>query len=307
MGKSRVVTNLLNWDTGDDRITIDNFEGKIALLENPSYQSVVNHPVKLDEVVCIICIKGHMDGTLNLKKFIANAPCLFIVLADQILQCDYFSDDFSGLMIIMSKSFLEHSFGDIQVSMPLFRSVHDNPWIHLNQEELKSMVEYFFLLQRTVRRKENPNLQETLKHLTLAFFYGTGYRFYKVRDEIQKTKQDMLVEKFLTVVKENYRKQRLIEFYSEKLFLTPKHLSSVIKKRSGKSAGEWIQDHVMLEAMALLKSTDKTIQQISDELNFPTQSFFGKYFKRRAGIAPKEYRKSSWHYVIKKTGQESSD
>ena len=278
--------------TEDESSIVDNFEDKFILLENPAYKSVINHPVKLDGVVSTICVKGHMDGTLNQKKFIAKAPCLFIVLADQILQCDYFSDDFTGLSIIMSKSFLEDAFGDIQVSMPLFRSVIDNPLIQLNQEELKSMIEYFFLLQRTVRGKENPNLRLTLKHLTLGFFYGTGYRFYAVQDESKKTKKDILVEKFLAIVKKNYREQRMIEFYSEKLFLTPKHLSRIIKERSGKSSGEWIEDHVMLEAMALLKSTDKTIQQISDELNFASQSFFGKYFKRRAGISPKEYRKN---------------
>jgi AraC-like DNA-binding protein len=293
MEKSRHFTNPLNWVTEDDSTIIDNFEDKFILLENPAYKSVINHPVKLDAVVCIICIKGQMEGTINLKKFTAKAPCLFIVVADQILQCDYFSDDFSGLSIIMSKSFLEDAFVDIQVSMPLFRFVVDNPWVQLNEDELKSMIEYFFLLQRTIRGKENPNLSLTLKHLTLGFFYGTGYRFYAVPYESKKTKKDILVEKFLTIVKENYRKERMIEFYSDKLFLTPKHLSRVIKERSGKSSGEWIEDHVMLEAKALLKSTDKTIQQISDELNFPSQSFFGKYFKRRAGISPKEYRKSN--------------
>jgi AraC-like DNA-binding protein len=293
MEKSRHFTNPLNWVTEDDSTIIDNFEDKFTLLENPSYKSVVNHPVKLDAVVCIICIKGQMAGTINLKKFTAKAPCLFVIVADQILQCDYFSVDFSGLSIIMSKSFLEDAFVDIQVSMPLFRFVVDNPWIQLNQEELKSMIEYFFLLQRTVREKENPNLHLTLKHLTLGFFYGTGYRFYAIQDESKKTKKDILVEKFLAIVKENYREQRMIEFYSDKLFLTPKHLSRVIKERSGKSSGEWIEDHVMLEARALLKSTDKTIQQISNELNFSSQSFFGKYFKRRVGISPKEYRTSS--------------
>jgi AraC family transcriptional regulator, transcriptional activator of pobA len=262
------------------------------LLENPDYKSIVKHPVKLDAVVSIICIKGHMEGTLNLKKFMIKAPCLFIVLAEQILQCDDFSDDFKGLSIIMSKTFLADAFDDIQVSIPLFRSVLDNPSIQLNREEMESMLEYYSLLQRNVRNKENPNLSLTLRHLILGFFYGTGYRFYKVHDEKQKTKKDILVEKFLTIVKENYRKHRMIEFYAEKLFLTPKHLSKVIKERSGKSSGEWIEEHVMLEARALLKSTDKTIQQISDELNFPSQSFFGKYFKRRAGISPKEYRKS---------------
>jgi AraC-like DNA-binding protein len=293
METSRHFTTPLNWFTKDENTIIDNFEDKFTLLENPAYKFVVNHPVKLNAVVCIICIKGQMDGTLNLKKFAAKAPCLFIIVTDQILQCDYFSDDFSGLFIIMSRSFLENIFNDMQVSLPLFRSVYDNPAIQLNQEELKSMVEYFFILQRTLRRKENPNLQEALKHLTLAFFYQTGYRFYKVSDKLQKSKKDIMVEKFLTIVKENYKQNRMIEFYSEKLFLTPKHLSRVIKERSGKSAGEWIEDHVMLEARALLKSTDKTIQQISDELNFPSQSFFGKYFKRRAGISPKEYRKSN--------------
>ena len=291
METSRHFTSPLNWFTKDESTIIDNFEDKFILLEDPAYKFVVNHPVKLDAVVCIICIKGQIDGTLNLKKFKARAPCLFIIVADQILQCDNFSDDFSGLSIIMSKSFLEDAFADIQVSLPLFRFVVDNPWIRLDQDELKSLSEQFFLLQRTVREKENPYLSLTLKHLILGFFYGTGYRFYDVHDESEKTKKDILVEKFLSVVKENYKKERMIEFYSEKLFLTPKHMSKVIRERSGRSAGEWIEDHVMLEAKALLKSTDKTIQQISDELNFPSQSFFGKYFKRREGISPKEYRK----------------
>jgi AraC-type DNA-binding domain-containing proteins len=64
----------------------------------------------------------------------------------------------------------------------------------------------------------------------------------------------------------------------------------VIKEAGGKSAGEWIDERVILEVKALLKSTNMTIQQISDELNFPTQSSFGKYFKRLTGISPKEYR-----------------
>ena len=90
---SRHFTNSLNWVTEDDSTIIDYFEDKFTLIENPSYWSVVNHPVKLDAVVSIITTKGYMEGTLNLKKFTAKAPCLFIVLADQILQCDYFSDD----------------------------------------------------------------------------------------------------------------------------------------------------------------------------------------------------------------------
>jgi AraC-like DNA-binding protein len=68
-------------------------------------------------------------------------------------------------------------------------------------------------------------------------------------------------------------------------------MSSVIRSSSGKSAGEWIDERTVLEVKTLLKTTGMTIQQIADELNFPTQSSFGRYFKRIVGTSPKEYRK----------------
>jgi AraC-like DNA-binding protein len=67
-------------------------------------------------------------------------------------------------------------------------------------------------------------------------------------------------------------------------------LSKVIKATGGKPANDWIDDHVVLEAKALLKSTNMTIEQISDALHFPSQSFFGKYFKRVTGLSPREYK-----------------
>jgi AraC-like DNA-binding protein len=98
------------------------------------------------------------------------------------------------------------------------------------------------------------------------------------------------VEKFLNLVQTHYREERGLKFYADRLCLTPIHLSRVIKSASHKSANDWIDEHVILEAKALLKSTSMTVQQISEELNFPSQSFFGKYFKRIVGVSPKEYR-----------------
>jgi len=102
----------------------------------------------------------------------------------------------------------------------------------------------------------------------------------------------LLLDNFLEVLQKHYKVERGVDFYADKLCLTPKYLSTVIRQTSGKTAGEWIDEYVMLEAKALLKSTKMTIQQISDELNFPSQSFFGKYFKRLEGVPPKVYRES---------------
>ena len=92
-------------------------------------------------------------------------------------------------------------------------------------------------------------------------------------------------------VSTNFVKERSVIFYADQLFLTPKHLSRVIKEVSGRSAGEWIDEQVILEAKARLKTSSLTVQEISDQLGFPNQSFFGKYFKRHVGMSPSDYRK----------------
>jgi len=81
-----------------------------------------------------------------------------------------------------------------------------------------------------------------------------------------------------------------LEFYANKLCVTSKHLSKVVKATGGKPASDWFDEHVALEAKAFLKSTNMTVEQISEELNFPSQSFFGKYFKRVTGFSPSEYK-----------------
>jgi AraC-like DNA-binding protein len=106
----------------------------------------------------------------------------------------------------------------------------------------------------------------------------------------KKSRQESILEQFLECVQKNYKEQRSLGFYADKLCLTTKHLSDVIKKTSGQSANDWINEHVLLESKALLKSTTMTVQQISYELNFPSQSFFSKYFKQYVGISPKGYR-----------------
>ena len=81
-------------------------------------------------------------------------------------------------------------------------------------------------------------------------------------------------------------------FYASLLHITPKYLTTIIKQVSGRSAAEWIDECVILEAKNLLKYSSMSIQQIAYYLNFPNQSFFGTYFKRRTGMSPTEYKQS---------------
>ncbi|MDL2266337.1 helix-turn-helix domain-containing protein [Parabacteroides sp. OttesenSCG-928-G21] len=268
---------------------LDAIDEDFILLDNPIITSSFDYPLKVDFTIGIICIKGTMKGSVNLQQYSTQAPCLFILMANQILQYESFSDDFSGRFIIMSKKFIESLFNNMQETFPAFLSVRESPWIPLNEEALASMMNYYGMIQSAVRKKDNPYRLEIAKLLTRAFFYGAGYYFHQLNEK-EKTKRELLVDDFLKLVQSNYKNQRAVDFYADKLCLTPKYLSKVIKENSGKSASDWIEEYVLMEAKSLLKSTKMTVQQISDELNFPSQSFFGKYFKRHSGFSPKEYR-----------------
>jgi len=281
----------LNWQLElKDKLDVVSIDHDFILFNNAHILPAFKYPFKVDVTAAMICLRGSTKGYLNMKPTLTQAPCFNVILADQILQYEEISDDFEGLFIVLSKKFTDNLFSSAQDRMSLFLSVKNRPYLPLDDGELELMKTYYGMLHKIVCQKENPNRLEIVKHLTLAFFYLTGSQMHKLPEKEKKSKQEVLLEDFLGFVQKHYKEERRVEFYADKLCLTPKYLSTVIRQTSGKTAGEWIDEYVVLEAKALLKSTKMTIQQISDELNFPSQSFFGKYFKRLAGVAPKEYK-----------------
>lgn len=282
----------MSWRDELSAAEVASIDNDFILLDRPVVSHVIHYPFKVDVTTAIICLKGRMKGAINMQPYDAQGPCLFVILSGQIMQYESFSDDFSGLFIIMSSRFLNELMMSAQERLPLNLSIQDTPCVSLTEREIGAMVSYFNMLKEALVVKENPYRMEIAKHLTKAFFYGAGYHIHRLAENKEdQSKQEVLVEKFLSLVQTHYKEQRGLEFYADKLCLTPKHVSKVIKETSGTSANDWIDSHVILEAKALLKSTNMTVQQISDELNFPSQSFFGKYFKRHTGLAPKDYRK----------------
>lgn len=142
--------------------------------------------------------------------------------------------------------------------------------------------------------RDNCFRREIAKSLFHALFYELGNIMNRHAPAVGrqvKTRRDEVFEQFIHLVRDHYKAQRSVTFYADKLCLTPKHLSNVVKGLTGKSAGAWIDDYVILEAKALLKSTTLTILQVSEALNFANQSFFGKYFKQHTGVSPTQYRR----------------
>ena len=110
--------------------------------------------------------------------------------------------------------------------------------------------------------------------------------------DYRRSRRSGYVNEFMQLVRTHHKQERMVSFYAEKLFISPKYLSLIIKEALGRSAAEVIDEFVILEAKNLLRFSGKNIQQVAYDLNFPNQSSFGKYFKHLTGMSPSEFQRS---------------
>lgn len=264
-----------------------------AIFDDIKDMPLTVYPTRLNAACLAVCRKGWCKIIINLQEYEMKEGMLCVILPEQIVQQGERSGDFSGSFIAVSRDFMDLVIPTMQQLFPMFFMIKERPCISITPEELQSFEEYHSFLWSKVKLKDNPYRKEITQGLLLALFYEIYniYQGHTVQERTPKSRKEDLFERFIRHVSESYKEERSVAFYAGKMFLTPKHLSTVVKEVSGKTAGEWIDSLVILEAKAMLKSSEQSIQEIADELHFANQSFFGKYFKHHTGMSPKEYRR----------------
>lgn len=247
-------------------------------------------PVKLTATISIFVRSGKFKFSNNLIVYDFEAPAIVNIRNGETLQLLSITPDFSASFIVMSKFFVEDVFLHIN-DMQNLSAMARHPVITIPQDLVSQFENLYRSLRLVSSDSSNPQLLKALQHSIIAFYYRYAYRCYTLL-ESGADSAARLSDRFIMLVKDKFKSERFLEYYAEQLGVTPKHLSRTVKAQTGYSAASWIERFLILEAKILLKSTNLTIQQISDNLNFPTQSFFGKYFKKNVGVSPKIYRNS---------------
>jgi AraC-like DNA-binding protein len=267
---------------------------EIELIEDAHELKNFRFPLKIDKVIQIVVLSGRMSCLVDLKAYSLQAPAMAILLPGQVLESLEYDEEFKTLTMIMSKGFTD-SF-NLPVSLQERLFIQTNHFHPISQEVLEVYLSCFNQIKNVIKQKDNPYRREIIKCLFSAYYYGLGYYIHNANSEnkqtVVMTYQQELCERFITLVSENYKEKREIGYYADKLCVSNKYLSSLLKQETGLTALQWIEKYVVLYAKSCLSSTSMTVQQISDELFFPSQSVFGKYFKRVEGISPKQYRQS---------------
>lgn len=254
----------------------------------------VKEEVKFTSSVLILVKNGNADVELNLISESIEAPAIVTIRAGDVLKVKNVSEDFNASFIVMSEKMTDNIRRDLHTvsAYPLnIKSI-----MSIDKEDVPIFQNIFTSLEQMSKQKDNPFLTQAIKFRMLAFYFSFSYKYYKSnlnkedKSALQEAKSQ--TDKFLSLVRVHFREERQVPFYAKAMGVTPKHLSRVMKQRTGYSAADWIRNYVLLEAKVLLKSSALSIGQIASHLKFPSQSFFAKFFKKATGISPKQYRNS---------------
>lgn len=281
------LSKLLNQFFDNNNISRYVIDDHFAIIENPRFSILPNYPYRNPLVVVVYCTSGVGKGRVNTNIYDLQRDSMMIVLPGQITELIDLSDDFQATYIIMSDEFVS-SLG-IGNTFSLNHLVASSPKIVFQERAKEAFESYLSMCCNLIPVDDNPNRLEILQLLTKAFFLGLGYFLHGI-DQKANTRSEELTTSFIKLVEVNYMKHRELSFYAEKLNRTTKHLSRVVKEASGKSAMEWIEKYVILDAISQLHSSNVSIKEVAYRLNFPSQSCFGKYFNRVVGVSPTTYR-----------------
>lgn len=204
------------------------------------------------------------------------------------------SDDFECYILYINKTLFEEIiFNDVPQLMSISDAMQKNKVLHLKDEDYSFFLKSYQYIDYCIKQNGQKFYNDIIRHQFTSIFLWL-LSIIPSDDlllNIERNRQNDIAEKFLKSLKSNFHNEHKVEFYADNQFITPKYLSTVVKSATGETVHGWINKYIILEAKAQLKSTGKTIQQIANELNFPNQSFFSKFFKKSTNLTPSEYRK----------------
>ena len=269
--------------------------GECIAANSASEMEIFRFPSRLNALIIGVGIEGETSLTSNLQEFRLKKDSLFIFSPKHILQVQS-NNRFKAHLIVIAPDFLKRINIDTKRMMPLFLQFGSLPCMELTHAESQSLRSFISMVEQELKGSETDFSSEIIGGLIAATIYKVGdilTHYLTEHPEVDSpihNRAEEYFRQFTELLGEHYKHERSVGFYARQLCITPKYLTTLVKRISGKSVSEWIDNYVILEAKTLLKYSNMSVQEIAYYLNFPNQSFFGSYFKRNAGMSPSQYK-----------------
>jgi AraC-like DNA-binding protein len=263
------------------------------LYEFTQYERINFEPHRTRAYAICLLSKGELKVETDLFYNHIVAPAIFIIAPSVIRYFLPTTAAFEAQTIFFDKNFfLENQANVSYLEQFDFLYAKDRHVINLNNTQHQKLSTYFLLFAQNARESfvKTPAIARSLIYIILNEIASTQ-EAQELQSSIPPTRNQQLLFTFKKQLVSDFIRHRNVSYYAQKLFVSPKYLTTVIKEESGKTAGEWIDEMVLLEAKILLQNKELTIAQVADNLNFNDQSTFGKFFKNLTSQSPLDYRK----------------
>ena len=283
-----------NFHTATEVLSHKDFiENDIILYDNMGKAPIPSEPRRMTFILVALCTQGTAKYTVDTQEKEIQANDVIIISERHVVDNYSASNDLEGLCLMMSVNFFYETIRNVSDISSMFLFSRNHPVVSLSPHEADVFKNYFALLKQKTAEVDNHFRRNVAQALILAMFYDLNSVIYRVQTSTaqRQTRADSIFTRFIMLVEENYKQERRVSWYADCLCISPKYLSETVKQVSKRTPNNWIDSYVTLEMRLQLKNSSKSIKEIAHDLNFPNQSFFGKYFKENVGMSPSEYRR----------------
>ena len=278
--------------TSNERVQIGYSDGDIIVLDNIQKLSEIKN-TRIPLIAIVICLNGSVRALVDGQDMPLHEKQVAIIPQNVNMSDFIVSPDFNVKGLLLTNRVLQSFLREKMQVWNNMMYVHRMNVLDLDDEDMRFYSHFHEMLRLSIERtKPHPYHAEVIQSLLRALvteLCGTMSIDLPASDKITAS---IHFQKFLDLLHSEQIKYRTVEAYADELCISPKYLTAICKKQSGKTAIQWIREQLLENIRYYLKHTDFSIKQICDKLGFPNTSFFGKYVKDHFGMTPVQLRNS---------------
>lgn len=271
---------------------LDDMKNELMVVDNIENLDLRDKSFHTGFVLICVCHSGNATFTLNDNPHHMQSGALLVTFGDALVSDVTLSHDFAGTAIVVSHGFMQDSIMSLMHLWPYLLYLMEHPVIDLGKAEMKRLVQnYHMIIERLTLADHAFRREATIANFQACYLDVCDCLKRRApQNEASQSRAYGIFDKFIRALAAEYVEHRDVQWYANKLGLTPKYLTEVVRDVSGRTTSQWINTFVITEIKSLLRHTDLSIKEIAIEMHFADQSFLGKYFKNVVGMSPMDFR-----------------
>lgn len=256
-----------------------------------SLDFILDRPLRQPIGIILLCLAGRAEIAVNMNQCVLTENMQAIIFPNEICTLSGKTADFNVLFF----SFTDQMFKEAayRIGPDFFGYLQEHFYTTLPEHAFESSQNVLRMAEVLYNDNENKFRERMAVNILQNYLLNSHDKIsrYHAQEVKESDRKNKLFKQFVTLVHDHSTTNREVSFYADKLSISTRYLSAIAQANCQKPAKEFIDNCVIQEIKLLLHSTDLSIQEIADRMNFPDQSYLGRYFKKQTGISPKEYRK----------------